>query len=125
MHPTRKREEEYAEKWTNLPVTQGSQGIQDAAIVVLVGKEEESKTTGLIVRVGDLCQGMVQCKTTGAVTLERWKRDSLGHPLLVQRAIRPHPEVLVLPCAFAYENNGVGYEKKVGSLVWRVVEAII
>lgn len=110
----------------NGSVSGGGGGAGSKASIVLTLADEAAGTKGMVVRVGQWCQGLI--KVRGEVALERWKwspGEEDGETAKTggwQRVARIGR--LFLPCALAFEPARVveGSQVEYGDYKWEVKE---
>lgn len=110
----------YEENWADVAVQAIEVGRPRSA-VVLVSEDLDRKTKGMIIRVGQFCQGLI--KVDGEVSLERWmwKREAHGKGEWTRVARLGR---LFLPCAVTFEATRLeeGGEVEYGDYKWTIKE---
>lgn len=134
----------YEECWTDVAVIPIAAGVAAAATdggpeagqgsqkgtegpkkwsIVLALEDEQHGVKGMIVRVGQFCQGII--KARGEVSVERWawSKDDKDGEGQWQRTVKLGR--MFLPCALTFEPRKVeeGSVVKYGDYVWTVREA--
>jgi len=113
--------EKYEELWGDVPVQQvgeGTEGADGHISVVAKAEDTERKIRGVIVRVGDWCEGIL--KEGEEITVERWHWTEGGGWERIARLGRGR----LLSCALMFDEGmikvgkGYGYE----GLEWQIVE---
>jgi len=108
---------EYEELWGDLDVEKVGEEKERISIVLKV-ENQESHTRGLVVRVGDWCQGIM--KSGGVLNIERW------HCMKTQNTWERVVKIgsSDLPCVAACNNEMTSEKGTVVSngLLWNVIE---
>lgn len=107
---------DYEEIWLDAPVLSTGKG-EGKLCAVLVLEDGEHEARGMVVRVGQFCQGVL--RVGEGFTLERWEwREEGGW----RREVRMGD--LWVPCGVLLEGErvAVGGEVRFGEFVWKVVE---
>jgi hypothetical protein len=118
VRPTTGQMTEYEECWKDVaPIPIADQERSVNVCAVLLFHDDERKARGMVVRVGQYCQGFL--RVGEKMALERWAWSEDGK---WQRVTRMGD--LFLPCGPAMESDRlkVAGEVKFGEFVWRVVE---
>ncbi|KAL9049944.1 MAG: hypothetical protein Q9206_005290 [Seirophora lacunosa] len=126
VDPDTGEEESYEELWTDLPLASGSASEHARICVVLRTEEVENGTKGMVIRIGEWCQGIL--KKNGAISVERRQRLENGETNTQAEkqnttTLRSGPDVL--PC-----KQILGLEEKLepgtkiacGASTWKVIE---
>ncbi|KAL8922152.1 MAG: hypothetical protein Q9208_005347 [Pyrenodesmia sp. 3 TL-2023] len=71
VDPSTGKEESYEELWEELPTEKLTSGNNARVCTVLRTEDQEKMGRGMIIRLGDYCQGIF--KKGGEVTVERWE----------------------------------------------------
>lgn len=134
--------EMYKEYWTTPPTEPGSGELRRTPCVVARTQEATETTSGVIIRVGDYCQGIARHAETG-VLVERWQRLAVeANPALgVGTGQESSTEWLedwrsntaehnkiegLLPCMWTCrEDRKLGDEIVVHGVRWKIVEAVV
>ncbi len=120
VHPLTGVRTEYEELWGDLQVEKVGKEEERVSIVLRV-ENHESNIRGMVVRVGDWCQGIM--KSRGALNIERWRwiktKDNWERLVKIGSSD--------LPCAIACDNQMVR-EKGIRGIImfddleWNIVE---
>ncbi|KAI7281654.1 hypothetical protein KC345_g3992 [Hortaea werneckii] len=127
VNPDTGRMTEYEEIWRDVDAVRisgvvgvGGVGKEDEGKVsaVLILDEPEQRARGMVVRIGQYCQGVLRVK--GEFSLERW--EWVGEEKGWERKVRMGS--LFLPCGLAMDVLGMeeGSQVKHGDFRWEVVE---
>lgn len=119
VNPINGRPTDYEEVWKDVPLTSTNREGGTIYVVVLVLLDEEHRARGMVVRVGQFCQGVL--RVGEGFACERWewrwedgwtRRARIGD--------------LFLPCGAAMEEGKlrVGGCVKYGEYEWRVIELV-
>ena len=118
INPATGQMTQYEESWKDIaPKPIRDKDRSTKMCVVLRLHDDEHKARGMVVRVGQYCQGFV--RVGEKMALESWAWTEAGK---WQRLTRMGD--LFMPCAPAMENDRLklGGEVKFGEYVWKVVE---
>ncbi|KAI6808075.1 hypothetical protein KC367_g6737 [Hortaea werneckii] len=127
VNPDTGRMTEYEEIWRDvdavgIPEVVGGEGVEredeQKVSAVLILDEPEQRARGMVIRIGQYCQGVLRVK--GEFSLERW--EWAGKEKGWERKVRMGS--LFLPCGPAMDILGmqVGIQVKHGDFRWEVVE---
>ena len=108
---------EYEELWGDLKAEKVGEEKEHVSIVLRI-ENHEPRTRGLVVRVGDWCQGIMKSK--GTLNIERWRWVKAKNNW--ERVVKIGSGDL--PCAIACNSHMVGEKSTIvsGDLEWNVVE---
>ena len=117
IHPITRLQTDYEELWGDLDVEKVGEE-QERVSIVLKVENHGSNTRGMVVRVGDWCQGIM--KSGGALNIERW--HWIKNKYTWERVVKIGSSEL--PCAIACNNEMVSKKGTVVSngLQWNVIE---
>lgn len=73
VDPNTGQEDYYEELWEEVPTEKLTSGNNERVCTVLRTGDQEKLGMGMIIRLGDYCQGIL--KSQGRVTVQRWKWD--------------------------------------------------
>ena len=127
VNPDTGRMTEYEEIWRDvdavgIPEDVGDEGAgaedEWKVSAVLILDEPEQRARGMVIRIGQYCQGVLRVK--GEFSLERW--EWVGEEKGWERKVKMGS--LFLPCGPAMDvlGMGVGSQVKHGDFRWEVVE---
>lgn len=117
VNPATGKTADYEECWEDLEPVGTSDGRQARKACVLQLHDDENEARGMIVRLGQFCQGVI--RVGKYFTVERWQwREGEGW----KRGVRTGD--LWLPCGPILEGERLrlGGEVNYGDYTWRVVE---
>ncbi|KAL6298817.1 hypothetical protein BKA93DRAFT_36115 [Sparassis latifolia] len=116
---------EYEELWADVDVQRTGDDLKKVCVVLTVD-DPTRRARGMVVRVGQWCQGIT--KVGGELLIERWKYG-MGEVLLTEsscwsRIFKIGQPSLDLPCfaTFIPERVSIGHVFDAGDLQWRVTE---
>ena len=114
--------EKYEELWGNVPVQQVEkqlpEGVGHVSIVAKAENSEKKKIRGMVVRVGDWCQGIL--KEGEEITVERWHwMKGAGWKRIARLGTGK-----LLHCALALDEGMIKEGKRYGyeDMEWEIVE---
>lgn len=117
VNPTTGRETPYEECWKDITPTAIAQE-DDRVCVVLQVHHDCHEVRGLVVRLGQYCQGVLRVGET--ISVERWEWKKGGDGWKRQARIGD----LWLPCGPAMNDSRLekGGEARLGDFTWKVIE---
>lgn len=127
-HPRTGQPTDYEEVWIDEPAMGGGLAGGEVAAaggavvaVVLTLQDDENRARGMVVRVGQFCQGVL--RAGDAFACERWEWTA-GQGRGWRRAARVGD--LFLPCGLAMEEGKIrlGGSVRFGDFKWTVVELV-
>ncbi|KAK3940329.1 hypothetical protein QBC46DRAFT_354316 [Diplogelasinospora grovesii] len=128
VNPATGLEADYEELWVSIPPSRkllhdwdrpnNNEGELAIVVIVLQLHNDPLEKRGMVVRVGDYCQGLL--RKGDNITAERWVFEIHGEPSIVEKVGEG-----LLPCALAMdagEKMFKGQQVTIGDDVWNVVE---
>jgi hypothetical protein len=110
----------YEESWIDVePTTTGTEDEGRLVCVVLILQDDANEARGMVVRVGQYCQGFM--RVGDALSMERWAWDAEGG---WRRLV--HMGDLWLPCGVVTDGKRLelGGQVKYGEYEWKIVEMV-
>lgn len=125
VDPNTGKEESYEELWEEVPTEKLSSGNNARVCMVLRTEDQEKMSRGMVIRLGDYCQGIL--KSQGRVIVQRWKwnfsnrADGSGS---WRNVLTIGTNSKNLPCDdfLDLETPNEGQEIKFADTTWTVVE---